>query len=48
MKNVVECYKEFYGYFNALETNGEKGKSILYNLVNSKTLCFQSCERIST
>ena len=22
-KNVVECYKEFFGYFNALETNGE-------------------------
>ena len=22
MKNVVECYKEFFGYFNALETNG--------------------------
>ena len=23
MKNVVECYKEFFGYFNALETNSE-------------------------
>ena len=23
MKNVVECYKEFFGYFNALETNGD-------------------------
>ena len=22
MKNIVECYKEFFGYFNALETNG--------------------------
>jgi hypothetical protein len=22
MKNVVECYKEFFGYFNALETIG--------------------------
>ena len=22
-KNVVECYKEFFGYFNALETNGD-------------------------
>ena len=22
MKNVVECYKHFFGYFNALETNG--------------------------
>ena len=22
MKDVVECYKEFFGYFNALETNG--------------------------
>jgi hypothetical protein len=22
MKNVVEFYKEFFGYFNALETNG--------------------------
>ena len=24
LKNVVECYKEFFGYFNALETHGEK------------------------
>ena len=23
MKKVVKCYKEFFGYFNALETNGE-------------------------
>ena len=23
MKNVVDCYKEFFGYFNALETNGD-------------------------
>ena len=23
MKNVVECYKHFFGYFNALETNSE-------------------------
>ena len=23
MKNVVGCYKEFFGYFNALETNGD-------------------------
>ena len=22
MKNVVECYKHFFDYFNALETNG--------------------------
>ena len=21
MKNVVECYKDFFGYFNAPETN---------------------------
>ena len=24
MKNVVECCKEFFGYFDALETNGDK------------------------
>ena len=24
MKNIVECYKHFFGYFNALETNGEE------------------------
>ena len=23
MKNVAECYKQFFGYFNALETNSE-------------------------
>jgi len=22
MKKVVKCYKHFFGYFNALETNG--------------------------
>ena len=22
MKNGVECYKDFFGYFNALETHG--------------------------
>jgi hypothetical protein len=27
MKNIVECYKEFFGYFNALETNGVQGIS---------------------
>ena len=21
MNNVIKCYKEFFGYFNALETN---------------------------
>ena len=25
MKNVVECYKDFFGYFNALETHGVVG-----------------------
>ena len=24
MKNVVKCYKDFFGYFNALKTNCEK------------------------
>ena len=23
MKNVVECYKQFFGYFNTLETNSD-------------------------
>jgi hypothetical protein len=23
MKNIGECYKDFFGYFNALETYGE-------------------------
>ena len=23
MKNVVECWKEFFAYFNALETQGD-------------------------
>ena len=26
MKNIVKCYKHFFGYFNALETNGESFK----------------------
>ena len=29
LKNVVECYKEFFGYFNALETHGEKASICL-------------------
>ena len=24
MKNVVKCYKHFFGYFNALKTHGDK------------------------
>ena len=23
MKNIVKCYKHFFGYFNALKTHGE-------------------------
>ena len=30
MKNVVECCKQFFGYFNALETNGELGKEFFW------------------
>ena len=25
MKNVVKCYKDFFGYFNALKTHSERG-----------------------
>ena len=25
MKNAVKCYKDFFGYFNALKTHSEKG-----------------------
>ena len=32
MKNVVECYKELFGYFNALETNSRG----LYSGLNAK------------
>ena len=24
MKNIVKCWKDFFGYFNALETHSEK------------------------
>ena len=34
MKNIVECQKEFFAYFNALETYGETSKSVL--LVKTK------------
>ena len=34
MKNVIECWKEFFAYFNALETQGEEAglffKSIIF------------------
>ena len=29
MKNVVECSKDFFAYFNALETNSEKSTQII-------------------
>ena len=29
LKNVVECYKEFFAYFNALETHREKASICL-------------------
>jgi hypothetical protein len=28
MKNVVVCHKHFFGYFNALETNGAMGTGL--------------------
>ena len=34
MKNIVKCYKEFFGYFNALETNGESGQTKLSYLAS--------------
>ena len=34
MKNIVECYKEFFGYFNALETNGALTEKIRGNFQN--------------
>ena len=33
MKNVVKCYKHFFGYFNALETNGEYVLYTYYNAI---------------
>ena len=30
MKNIVKCYKHFFGYFNALETNGVEGRGITW------------------
>ena len=35
MKNFVKCYKDFFGYFNALKTHGEQAISLyppLYKL----------------
>ena len=28
MKNVVKCYKEFFGHFNALKTHGDLSKLV--------------------
>ena len=28
MKNVVKCYKDFFGYFNALKTHGDEGQEL--------------------
>ena len=36
MKNVVECYKHFYGYFNALETHGGHGLVQIFFFFNKK------------
>ena len=30
MKNVVKCYKHFFGYFNALKTHGEAKQPFLW------------------
>ena len=27
MKNIVECWKDFFGYFNTLETHSAMGKT---------------------
>ena len=41
MKNVVGCYKEFFGYFNALETNGAGGWKWQTNTDSKFWLCCQ-------
>ena len=28
MKNIVKCYKDFFGYFNTLETHSDKSRPI--------------------
>ena len=30
IKNVVKCYKHFFGYFNALKTHGAKSMHFMY------------------
>ena len=34
MKNVVECYKHFFGYSNALETHGAAVLGIKKNVID--------------
>ena len=29
MKNIVKCYKDFFGYFNALKTHCESNKKMV-------------------
>ena len=41
MKNVVECQKEFFAYFNALETQAEYLTTLIL-VISFKTECEKS------
>ena len=45
MKNVVKCYKDFFGYFNALKTRSELIAPILI-MMTEKRATEQSCIHI--
>ena len=50
MKNVVERYKHFFGYFNALETNGVKQNQDWLDFQNHTRVVFAEkclCRRLS-
>ena len=41
MKNVVKCYKDFFGYFNALKTHSETAQTdnnVFQNMANRPTV----------
>ena len=45
VKNVVKCYKDFFGYFNALKTHSVIAYLGLY--VKTVALPYQECKQIA-
>ena len=48
MKNVVKCYKDFFGYFNALKTHSDVYSKLILNKTSNNRFYLHLCIFSST